>query len=104
MEKLPTENMVVCGFEAVSMFQETDAYKAMSGCQRAAESAKVCWAAMVAALPEGETPRQDLAPSDAEILAVYKDCFWMTDMYEDIGRIKFAREVLARYGKGAKDV
>ncbi len=101
-EKLPTEHMVVAGFEAVSMFHETDGYKAMSGCRGAAESAKVCWAAMVAAMPEGETPRQDRAPSDAEILAVYKDCFWMTDMNEDVGRIKFAREVLARYGKGDK--
>lgn len=102
IEKLPTETMVVRGFEAVSMLQDTDAYKAMSGCQGAAESARVCWAAMVAAMPEGETPRQDQAPSDAEILAVYRECSWLYAMCTDVDHIKFAREVLARYGEGDK--
>lgn len=40
--QLPTESMIVAGFEAVSMFHDTDAYKQMTGCQGAAESARNC--------------------------------------------------------------
>lgn len=52
----PTENMVVEGFESEpdSFFSNSDeweAYKAMSGCQQAAQKAKLCWAAMIAAAP-----------------------------------------------------
>lgn len=49
--KEPTEDMVIDGFEAVSDFHDTDEYKAMSGCRRAAESARVCYRVMLAAAP-----------------------------------------------------
>ena len=48
---LPTEHMVIAGFEAVSAFQRTEAYQLMSGCHASAESARVCWAAMIGELP-----------------------------------------------------
>ena len=52
----PTEDMVIAGFESepdqsFSASDDWDAYEAMSGCQQAAHRAKLCWAAMLAAVP-----------------------------------------------------
>lgn len=94
---LPNENMVIAGFEAVSLFQQTDAYENMTGCQGAAESARICWAAMVAYMPEGEAPRQDFLPSDAVIQGI-----WAEESFARYGAEAasgFARTLLARYGK-----
>ena len=94
--QLPTESMIVAGFEAVSMFHDTDAYKQMTGCQGAAESARICWAAMVAAMPAGETPRQDVAASDAAILSTRAEAAWAR--YGDEADIAFGRNLLSRFG------
>lgn len=53
----PTEDMVIRGFESapyevLSDAEAWEAYEAMSGCQQAAHKAKLCWAAMLAAVPE----------------------------------------------------
>lgn len=53
----PTEDMVIRGFESAPsiIFSDTDewdAFEAMSGCQQAAHKARLCWAAMLAAVPE----------------------------------------------------
>lgn len=53
----PTEDMIVNGFESepdesFSDEKEWETYDAMSGCQQAAHRAKLCWAAMVAAVPK----------------------------------------------------
>ncbi|WP_338881500.1 hypothetical protein WHX56_13935 [Achromobacter veterisilvae] len=52
----PTETMVVAGFEsapdlAFSSEQEWKRYEAMTGCQKAAHKARLCYAAMIAAAP-----------------------------------------------------
>lgn len=47
---VPTSSMVVDGFEAVSEFQNSDEYEEMSGCQGAAESARICWKTMLNAI------------------------------------------------------
>jgi len=104
MEQLPTENMVITGFEAVSLFQRTDEYKAMTGCHGAAESARVCWAAMCGAFPDGGTPRQDVEPSDGAIIGILEEISFAAPRYEDKTILRVVREALKRYGKGAKDV
>lgn len=53
----PTEDMVISGFESApdpdfSDPKEWEAFEAMSGFQQAAHKAKLCWAAMLAAVPE----------------------------------------------------
>ena len=53
----PTEDMVIRGFESKpdefwSAPDEWEAFEAMSGCQQAAHKARLCWAAMLAAVPE----------------------------------------------------
>ncbi|QUG75433.1 hypothetical protein GKQ23_10745 [Erwinia sp. E602] len=55
----PTEDMVVNGFESEpdESFSDPaiwDAYQDMSGCEQAAERARLCWAAMLAAAPAPE--------------------------------------------------
>ncbi|OAT35584.1 hypothetical protein M987_04295 [Enterobacter soli ATCC BAA-2102] len=55
----PTEDMIVEGFESepdesFSDEKEWEAYEAMSGCQQAAHRTKLCWAAMIAAVPKQE--------------------------------------------------
>lgn len=55
----PTEDMVISGFESkpsqsFSPAIEWEAYDAMSGCQQAAYSAKLCWDAMLRAAPKPE--------------------------------------------------
>lgn len=55
----PTEDMIVNGFESepdesFSDEKEWESYDAMSGCQQAAHRAKLCWAAMIAAVPKPE--------------------------------------------------
>jgi hypothetical protein len=50
----PTSDMVVDGFEAASEFRDTDEYTELSGCERSAKSARICYAAMLAAAPQGE--------------------------------------------------
>ncbi|HFQ2063885.1 TPA: hypothetical protein ACHP0M_005096 [Citrobacter freundii] len=55
----PTEHMIVEGFESEpdEFFSEPEvwkAYQAMSGCRQAAHRAKLCWAAMIAAVPTKE--------------------------------------------------
>lgn len=97
---LPTETMVVVGFEAVSAFQDTEAYKKMSGCEGSAESARVCWAAMVAELPAGQSPAQDIAPSDAALLGIWEEATFAKHEPESV--IWFARELRARYGQAAQ--
>lgn len=95
-EALPTQNMVIVGFEAVSLFHDTDAYKDMSGCQGAAESARICWAAMVAEMPVGATPRQDLPPSEAAIRGLWAEASFAKCGAE--AALWFAQDLLARYG------
>lgn len=95
--KLPTENMVIAGFEAVGLFQGTDAYEEMSGCQGAAESARICWAAMVSYLPEGETPRQDSPPSEGAIRGMWAEASFAK--YGEDAALEFARILLSRYGQ-----
>lgn len=56
----PTEDMVIAGFEAElrEEFRNPEAweaFEAMSGCEQAAHRAKLCWAAMIAAVPQQET-------------------------------------------------
>ena len=56
----PTEEMVINGFESepdetFSPDEEWEAYKAMSGCEQAAHRAKLCWQAMLAAVPKPES-------------------------------------------------
>lgn len=58
--KEPTEDMIVAGFESEpdEGFSEEDVWKAyqnMSGCQQAAHRARLCWAAMLAAVPPAPT-------------------------------------------------
>lgn len=53
----PTEHMIVNGFESEpdETFSDPvvwEEYQAMSGCQQAAHRAKLCWAAMLAAVPQ----------------------------------------------------
>ncbi|EFU5438366.1 hypothetical protein HT774_004142 [Salmonella enterica] len=55
----PTEDMVIAGFESrpdkdFSEPEVWDEYQKMSGCQQAAHRAKLCWAAMIAAVPTKE--------------------------------------------------
>ncbi|MNV22529.1 hypothetical protein D3C71_1135070 [compost metagenome] len=99
-DPLPTETMVGVGFEAVSCFQDTDAYKAMTGCQQAAESARVCWAAMVEAMPEGSRPNQDAPPTDEALLGLWVEALWpIGDICESKETVlRFARQTLARFG------
>lgn len=54
--KVPTEDMIVAGFEsepdeAFSEPEIWEEYQNMSGCQQAAHRARLCWAAMLAAIP-----------------------------------------------------
>lgn len=54
--KVPTEDMIVAGFESEpdEPFSEPEVweeYQIMSGCQQAAHRARLCWAAMLAAIP-----------------------------------------------------
>jgi len=56
----PTEDMVIAGFEAELREELRDPeawaiFEAMSGCEQAAHRAKLCWAAMIAAVPQQET-------------------------------------------------
>lgn len=56
----PTEDMVIAGFEAElrEEFRNPEAweaFEAMSGCEQAAHRVKLCWAAMIAAVPQQET-------------------------------------------------
>jgi hypothetical protein len=53
----PTSDMVVDGFEAVSEFHDTDEYAELSGCQGAAESARICYAAMLKSAPNETQPK-----------------------------------------------
>ncbi|MEQ4972209.1 hypothetical protein [Klebsiella pneumoniae] len=58
--KEPTEKMVVEGFESwpdefFSDAEVWEAYQEMSGCEQAAHRAKLCWAAMLAAVPPAPT-------------------------------------------------
>ncbi|SSW67229.1 hypothetical protein AVE30378_02515 [Achromobacter veterisilvae] len=103
-EPLPTESMVVAGFEAVSCFQDTETYKALSGCRQSAESARVCWAAMVQAMPEGSQPRQDRPPTDEALLGLWAEAFWPSgDICESKETVmRFARQTLARFGAAQK--
>ena len=60
--KEPTERMVIDGFESEpdETFSEPgvwEAYQKMSGCQQAAYRARLCWAAMLAAVPPA--PKQE---------------------------------------------
>lgn len=55
----PTMDMVIDGFESApsrnfSKEEDWDAYEAMSGCQQAAHRARLCYAAMLAAVPSYE--------------------------------------------------
>lgn len=55
----PTEHMIVEGFESEpdEFFSDAEVweeYDAMSGCQQAAHRAKLCWAAMIKAVPKLE--------------------------------------------------
>ncbi|WP_061799485.1 hypothetical protein [Serratia ficaria] len=57
--KIPTEEMIVDGFESepnedFSDLEEWNSYKEMSGCQQAAHRAKLCWDAMLAAAHKPE--------------------------------------------------
>lgn len=97
-EPLPTEHMVVAGFEAVSAFQDGPIYAEMSGCRGAAESARICWAAMVEAMPPGEVPRQDVPPTDAALLALWSESHFVYPDRDKSGFLEFARAVLSRYG------
>jgi hypothetical protein len=52
----PAEEMVTCGFESwpdpfFSKAEEWEEYERMTGCQKAAHRARLCWAAMLAATP-----------------------------------------------------
>ncbi|WP_075795662.1 hypothetical protein [Massilia putida] len=56
----PTLDMVTQGFESwpdpfFSKPEEWDAYKEMTGCEKAAHRAKLCWSAMIAAAPAADT-------------------------------------------------
>ncbi|MGR7299273.1 hypothetical protein ACU62B_17885 [Klebsiella aerogenes] len=58
--KEPTERMVIDGFESEpdETFSEPEiweAYQKMSGCEQAAFRARLCWAAMLAAIPPAPT-------------------------------------------------
>lgn len=53
----PTEDMIVQGFESepdesFSDEKEWEEYDAMSGCQKAAHRAELCWNAMIASAPQ----------------------------------------------------
>lgn len=55
----PTEQMIIEGFESepdefFSKTEEWKDYQEMSGCEQAAHRAKLCWAAMIAAVPTKE--------------------------------------------------
>lgn len=56
---VPTEKMVIEGFESepdefFSKSEVWEAYQKMSGCEKAAHRAKLCWAAMISAAPQQE--------------------------------------------------
>lgn len=45
---VPTVDMVIDGFEAVSEFRSSEECAEMSGCQAAAEAARICYLVMLA--------------------------------------------------------
>ncbi|WP_247753968.1 DUF550 domain-containing protein [Citrobacter freundii] len=56
---VPTEDMIIDGFESVpdphfSDEKEWEEYEALSGCRQAARRAELCWAAMIKAAPKQE--------------------------------------------------
>lgn len=95
-EALPTENMVIAGMEAMLMLSMTNGYERLTGCQQGSESARVCWAAMVAEM-KGDTPRQNNAPSDSEILAAWAESHFATYDEDPKALVKFARLLFQRY-------
>jgi hypothetical protein len=65
----PTEDMVIHGFESAphpcfGNPEDWDDYEEMSGCQQAAHRAKLCWAAMLASIPETWKELPSPAPED----------------------------------------
>jgi hypothetical protein len=76
----PTETMVVDGFESwpaqfFSSAEEWEAFEAMSGCQKAAHKARLCYRAMLAAAPQApqkdaESVRDAIVEMAAEIATV----------------------------------
>lgn len=61
----PTEDMVIEGFESAPdrFFSEPEVwadYQAMSGCEQAAHRARLCWSAMLAAVPGANIPAKAL--------------------------------------------
>lgn len=66
--------------------------------RQGAESARVCWAAMVSEMP-GNEPRQDAAPTDTEILAVWADTHFATYDEDPKAVVKFAQALIERYGQ-----
>lgn len=68
---VPTEDMVINGFESVpdphfSDEKEWKEYEAMSGCRQAARRAELCWAAMIKAAPD--EARQPLLPGESAVI------------------------------------
>ncbi|WP_249419316.1 hypothetical protein [Citrobacter sp. RHB35-C21] len=56
---VPTEDMIINGFESVpdphfSDEKKWEEYEALSGCRQAARRAELCWAAMIKAAPKQE--------------------------------------------------
>lgn len=49
----PTEAMVIQGFESEPE-EDDEELETLSGCQQAAQRAKLCWLAMLAAAPKPE--------------------------------------------------
>ena len=81
----PTLDMVTSGFESVpdeffSPGEDWDTYAAMTGCQKAAHRARLCYAAMLAASPEAPAqaapaPAQTQSPSPTECWSINEEGF-----------------------------
>lgn len=74
----PTEDMVTCGFESwpdrfFSKPEDWTAYEAMTGCQKAAHRARLCWAAMLAAAPVPDQVQEQIATAGDAGAPAYVD-------------------------------
>jgi Lar family restriction alleviation protein len=68
----PTMSMVVDGFESDFRFRESPEFAAMAGCKGAAEAAKVCYRAMLAAAPVAPAAA---APFQQRVQPWLMECF-----------------------------
>jgi hypothetical protein len=80
----PTRGMVIDGFEAVSEFKDSEEFEEMSGCQGAAEAARICYRTMLSVAPPAQTSPM---PNDEELLSHFSKYWehqWHDGLYQQI--------------------